>query len=277
MNGITVDAVASKAKAPSKASKDAISPTEVKTPNAVAKALRDAATSPRIWTAITCMLLAISGGLRVVRDWGFSSKADAAKQSPFPLNDLPTSLGDWRMIKGGELDPEIAQTAGASDHIIRNYVNDKTGETVCALVLYGLAGYQLQHLAEHCYHSSGFTAVAPMKDFERKPAGSGKVVGYRGGVFTKKTGIADEFVEVIYSFETGGDWVGDPSEKTRTFRHYPGMYKIQLARQVNELGIESSPSKSLLEELVKEIDKRLRKSKDPGQSAKTAAAGQSTP
>ena len=87
------------------------------------------------------MVLVIGGAERYWRDWGYAGLTEAAKHSPFPLAELPTSIGPWRMIDGSDsqLDPKIAQIAGASDHIVRTYFNDITGETTSVLVLYGLA------------------------------------------------------------------------------------------------------------------------------------------
>ena len=258
-----------------RASKDAISQAGVKAPNAFVRVLGAAATSPRSWTAITCLILAISGGVRFVQDWGFSAKLAAARKSPFPLEELPKSLGPWRMKSEGGLDPEIARVAGASDHIDRDYVNDKTGEVVSVLVLYGPAYALHGHVAEICYPAAGFTAVDALKTYELKTADFDKALSYQGGFFTKKKGGANEYVEVIYSFRFVDEWMADPAPKWKMFRVHPGMYKIQIARQVSELAIETSPSLTLLGEFAKEVENRLSKARP--QPAKDAAANQVTP
>jgi hypothetical protein len=275
MNGITVDEVASKPKASPKASKAAISQTEPKPPNAMLKALRDAATSPRSWTVITCVLLTISGSVRYVRDWGLSNRMAAAKQSPFPLEEIPKSLGPWRMISEANLDPEITQLAGASDHITRNYVNDKTGEVVTVLVMYGLAYALHGHIAEICYPAAGYKAIDSLKTYELRPAKLDKVMSYQGGYFSKKRGAADEYDEVIYSFRYVGQWTANARPNWKSFRRFPGMYKVQIARQATEFAVETSPSLPLLEDIVTEIENRL--SKASVKLGETAAADQATP
>jgi Protein of unknown function (DUF3485) len=275
MNGITVDEVGSKLKASPKASKEAISRTVVKPPNGVVKALCDAATSARSWTVITCVLLVISGSVRFVRDWGLSNRLAVAQQSPFSLEELPKSLGLWRMVSEGDLDPEIARVAGASDHINRNYINDKTGEVVSVLVLYGLAYALHGHTAEICYPAAGYKAVDSLKTYELKPADLDKTVGYRGGYFAKKKVAADEYDEVIYSFRFVDEWTADPAPKWKLFRRHPGMYKIQIARKATEFAVETSPSVPLLEGFVKEIEKRL--SETSAKSGKAAVADEATP
>ena len=266
MNGITLDEVGSKSKASSKkASIDASSRTEVKAPNAIVRARYAAASSPLSWTAITCVILMISGGVRYVRDAGFTAKLEAALKSPFPLEELPKSLGDWRMSSDGDLEPEIARIAGASDHINRNYTNDKTGEVVSVLVLYGPAYALYGHTPELCYPAAGYSAINSVNNYSLKAAESDKAMGYRGGFFSKKRGSADEYVEVIYSFRFVDEWTSDPHAKWKMFRLHPGMYKIQIARQVTEFGVETSPSLPLLQGFAKAIDNRQSKaSAEPG-------------
>ena len=80
----------------------------MKAPNPITVALGKAAATPAIWLEITCLLLVISGGLRFWRDLRFTGSMEAASKSPFPLAELPNTIGTWRMIEGGEsqLDPE---------------------------------------------------------------------------------------------------------------------------------------------------------------------------
>src|SRR5262245_23821538 len=89
------------------------------------------AVSPRTWMIVTCLLLGISGGIRYWRDWQFQAMTDAGSACPFPLKDLPKSLGSW-YCKGSEaqLDPEVSRVAGSSDHIIWEYADEQSGASV---------------------------------------------------------------------------------------------------------------------------------------------------
>src|SRR3954447_6992815 len=82
------------------------------------------------WILLAAVFLGISGGYRYWRDWQFQSLSKENERPPFSLKDFPKILGEWREVEGLEtkLDPEIARIAGSSDHVIRTYINEKTGE-----------------------------------------------------------------------------------------------------------------------------------------------------
>jgi hypothetical protein len=271
MKGITADEVASVPKVLPKGSKGGNSQSQVKTPSAVARVLRSAAASPRSWLAITCAMLAISGGVRFVRDAGYAARAKAARQCPFPLEELPKALGAWRMVSEAELDPEIVRVAGSTDNITRNYADDRTGEVVSVMVQYGPALAVHGHIPDLCYPTAGYTSVAPMREFEVKTADLNKVIHYRGGHFVKKIGGANEYHEVLYSFRFADQWIPDASSQWKLFRFHPSVFKVQLARPVTELNLDTSPSGPLLAEFAQVIEKRLSEL-----SAKTAASDQTT-
>src|SRR5579885_1545086 len=112
----------------------------VKTEGSRRTAPARAAISPWTWTAVTCLLLGISGGVRFWREWRFSALAAQQGVSPFPLSQIPWALGTWQAREGSEakLDPRIARIAGASDHIVRDYEDRKTGAEASVLIVYGL-------------------------------------------------------------------------------------------------------------------------------------------
>ena len=133
--------------------------------------------------------------------------------------------------------------------------------------------------AEVCYPSAGYAQVelvdAETNDYKLKIPGSDKTAGYRAGFFSKKLAGLTEYQEVIYSFRHAGDWVPDATNRWKRFRSHPGMFKIQIARQVNEISVETSPSVELLGTFMQEIEKRL--PKDPGTPAKPSSASQVLP
>src|SRR5262245_27212472 len=105
------------------------------------------------WILLVGMFLGLSRGFRYWRDWQFQALSKESKSSPFPLKDLPKALGEWHSVEGLEtkLDPQIARIAGSSDHLIRTYLNQTSGETVVVMVLYGLAELISTHTPAVCY------------------------------------------------------------------------------------------------------------------------------
>ena len=102
-----------------------------------------------LWVALVCLLLGASGGIRYWRDAKFQVLSKEGEVPPFPLREFPTILGDWHAEEGSDrtLEPEVARIAGSSDSIERTYINEKSGERVVVLILYGLAAIVWPHCA----------------------------------------------------------------------------------------------------------------------------------
>jgi hypothetical protein len=236
--------------------------------------LLSAARSSRRWIVTACVMLGLSGAVRYWRDFQFLSILSQSKDSPFPLKDIPRDLGSWRAVEGSEavLDPEIARVAGSTDHMIRTYVDDK-GVQITVLVLYGTADAVWGHTPDVCYPASGFKPLVAPRDVQVPLEGSSRSVTFREGLYGVPQGGGSDFREVYYSFLNAGEWRPDMEDRWKRFRHFPGMFKIQIERRVKAAGLEDSPSPSLLANLVKEIETRSRTSEaaSPATVATTAA------
>jgi hypothetical protein len=266
MNATTVDELTVTTAKVAKTKGEPIEPIDPATAvPTLSQKLTGIAASPLKWMAVTCTLLAISGGSRAWRDWQFTAHSDEQSTSPFALSEIPNVLGDWSMVPGSAttLDPETAQIAGSSDHIIRHYTRSKSGETVSILVLYGLATRVFGHTPEACYPSAGFAVERPMTEHKLTSPGSPKSATYSAGVYSNQKQAT--ISEVVYSFRHAGEWTPEAASRWKRFRSYPGMFKIQIERHVNvsavEAPIENSPSVELLGELMQEVETRLAKSR----------------
>jgi Protein of unknown function (DUF3485) len=181
------------------------------------------------------------------------------------LKELPRSLGSWHAVEGSdtELDPQIARVAGSSDHVIRTYQEEKTGEQVTALILYGLADSVFGHTPEVCYPTAGYQQSGPAVDQRFTIPGTTFPVEYRSLVFTKSlAGVSRyEEAEVCYTFLHNGQWLPDLKSRWKSFRYHPAMFKIQLQSRSSQLAIQDRPTESLLRELVQAIDARVSQNK----------------
>ena len=73
----------------------------------------------------------------------------------------------------------------------------------------------------------------------------------------KRIGGVGRYEESYYTFYHNGDWVSDASGRWKSFRHHPGIYKVQLGRVVSGLSEEvDAPSEALLGAFVQEISRR---------------------
>lgn len=223
------------------------------------------------WLAMICLLLGVSGAVRYWREFQFASILTREKESPFPLKEIPTVLGEWRMIEGAEatLDPEIARIAGSSDHIVRNYENQRTGETATVLVLYGLAELVWGHTPEVCYPATGGKAVSPTRTLmipgaeEQAPP-----TPFSEGVFGRLEGGTTVYHDVYYSFRNAGTWDPSMGGRWKLFRYNPGMFKVQVQRTIKTPEPPDEACNGLLGSLVTEINSRARIGNEPEVAAR---------
>jgi len=231
--------------------------TQTRSPGEFSK-LVAAARGSRRWMVMVCVLLGLSGAVRYWRDLQFLSIQSQGKDSPFPLKDIPNVLGSWRMLEGTEtvLDPEIARVAGSTDHVMRTYVDEKSGERITVLVLYGPADAVWGHTPDVCYPASGYKTMVPSHDVQVPLQDSSRSATFREGLYGSSGVEGNAMHEVYYSFLNAGEWRPDMADRWKRFRYFPGMFKIQIERRVKSTGFEDSPASSLLASLVKEIETR---------------------
>ncbi|WP_337176271.1 exosortase-associated EpsI family protein [Paludisphaera sp.] len=205
------------------------------------------------------LLLGASGAYRYWRDHQFSALESRTRDAPFALKDISPALGPWRMVEGAEttLDPRIARLAGSTDHIVRSYENEETGEKVTVLALYGPALLVFGHTPEVCYPSTGFRAMADPEDVTIPATGGGRDAVFRRARYGLFEGGTSRVNEVFHSFRNGGVWHPEMASRWKQFRYNPGMFKIQVERV--ERGGESGgeATAALLAALVAEIEDRL--------------------
>lgn len=228
--------------------------------------------SPWAWMAVTCLLLGAFGGFRLWREWQFRSLATRSATAPFHLADLPRTIGTWQGSESPEnqLDPEVARFAGASEHIVRGFFDEKSGERVSALVLYGLATSVYLHTPEICYPSAGFQLSKGPQEYKVDVPGLKFPLRFRWAIYSKRIAGVMRYEESYYSFRHDGEWLPDTSDRWKTFRYRPGMFKIQISHPVTNLSEsgENGPCVDLLKELARQIEAQLQ----PGASSPGEAA-----
>jgi hypothetical protein len=233
-----------------------------------------AARSPWVWVAVTCLLLGLSGGVRFWREWKFSALAVESAACPFPLSELPRAMGTWQATDDEvRLDPEVARFAGASDHILRNYLDRKTGEQASALALYGAAVAVHLHTPEVCYPAAGYQVFRGPVDRTVEVPGVKGPVHYRWAIFTRRVGGLNQYEEVCHTFYHHGEWLAGAAGRWKTFRYHPALFKIQIAHPISSLSEDGEgPALPLLTEFVRQVSERLGPARSGGPSS-TAAAG----
>jgi Protein of unknown function (DUF3485) len=213
------------------------------------------------WIAFICTLLIISGAIRHWRGWQFQSLSRESAMSPFSLNEFPEELGSWRAAEGSEevLEPDIARIAGASDYLIRAYVDDKSGERAVVMIIYGLAYRVWPHVPDACYPANGFHSVDSPEDIPIQVPGTSNSARFRMQNFVKFKAGQRDCREVYHSLRNAGEWGLDMGKNWKIFRYHPGMFKVQVQCQGSSSGLRSDHDSvhQLLGLIVREIERRV--------------------
>jgi hypothetical protein len=217
--------------------------------------------SPWKWMAVTCLILGISGGVRYWREWKFASLAEKNEAAPFPLAQLPRAAGTWQAGENSEtqLNPDVARIAGSTDHVVRNYLDEKTGEQASILVLYGLAATVFAHTPEVCYPASGYQIVKGPVDGTLTVPGVTVPVRYRWAIYVKRNGGTYRYEEAYYTFLHNGEWLPDIAGRWKMFRYHPGIFKVQISHPVTNLTEDGkgTPCELLLTEIIRQVNEGL--------------------
>ena len=220
-----------------------------------------AVVSPWTWMAVTCLLLGLSGGIRFWRESKFSALAVESAACPFPLAELPRTMGTWQATDKSEvqLDPEVVRFAGASEHIVRNYLDQKTGEQASVLVLYGLGTARLRPHPGDLLSGRRLPArQGPDRSLDRGAGREGPRALPLGDLHRSGWAASIAYEEVYHTFLHHGDWMPDAAGRWKMFRYYPGLFKIQIAHPISSLNEDGEgPCLSLLTEFVRQINERL--------------------
>jgi len=224
---------------------------------------------------VACLLLSVSGGVRFWREWQFRNLRAATAVSPFRLENLPKSLGSWRFVAATQLDEEVARIAGSSAHIVWEYLDEKGGERVSALILYGPATHVFSHTPDFCYPANGYRLVMGPEDRELSIPGVTTPVRCRWAIYAKRIGGIERYTMAYYTFLHNGQWLPDLMSRWKSFRYHPGVFKLQLERTISGVSPGDPPTEALLSELVREISGRM--SPDPIREANQERPAQAAP
>ena len=162
--------------------------------------------------------------------WGLSEELEA---SPERLARVPSTFGDWNgqdIVMSDEKKAEFkkAQIVG---HLLRQYIDAKTGDSLTVLVVSGLPGPIATHGPETCFKGTGYE----LQDAARKltvPAGPGeKPATFWAGEFRKHDATLAPALWAAWSWSGREKW--DAADDPRTaFANCPCLYKVYLIREM---------------------------------------------
>jgi hypothetical protein len=236
------------------------------------KAARSVERARWVRVALACVVLAASGGIRAWQVRRIQGVLRDERTAPFPLAQVPLTLGDWR----GEpttIDPKIARGTGATDLITRQYVDQRTGTTLAAIILYGPSTEVYGHVPERCYPTAGFEQVAGP---DLRDVRAGRLdVPFRSLVYRKGEGGQADRREVYYSWRYGnGRWSLEIG-KFKQLERAGGMFKIHVDRLISERERRDvgNPCEAFLKVLIPELERLLAAAAKPAGAPRGRSGG----
>jgi hypothetical protein len=207
----------------------------------------------RVYRLLTVFAVVASAGA-VHGLWTNRWAAPAAlERGAARMADLPMTLGDWDG-QAEALDGRQLAAADVSGHLLRRYVNRRTGAVVSVLLLCGRPGPISVHTPEVCYRGTGYDQVG----VRTKHALDGQAGELWVSRFQKQPAAAPESLRVLYAWNAAGKWEA-PASPRSAFARYPALYKLYVIRPLvrDDEPLEEDPVLELLRGLLPALEKAL--------------------
>jgi hypothetical protein len=159
------------------------------------------------------------------------------------MAELPLNVGEWEG-QAGSLEDRQLQLADASGHLLRRYVNRRTGDVVSVLLLCGRPGPMAVHTPDVCFGGMGLQPVkAPAK--HAGPAGTGDLWVT---VFKKDVPSGAEYMRIFHGWNAAGTWEAADNPRSRYARQ-PALFKLYVTRQLPRADepLEGAPELNFLQ------------------------------
>jgi hypothetical protein len=216
---------------------------------------------------LACALVLGSGAVRWMQVRAVDAKLGKDRDSPFPLDSLPMTLGDWAGEKT-ELDPLIVARTGSNDIITRRYVNRATGVALDVIVMHGPATDVFIHSPTNCYPRAGYSVAGDAAD--RPVPGPDGPVPFRSIAYSKGDPGRAETQEVYYAWRYNGHWTSLDRPNVKELQRVAAMYKVQVARRLlrDEARNVDNPSEAFLAALLPPLEARIKGQSPPPPAAR---------
>ncbi|MBI1829872.1 MAG: exosortase-associated EpsI family protein [Planctomycetes bacterium] len=152
-----------------------------------------------------------------------SAQLDSAAER---VAGVPLIVGDWHGRDEATDDAAFAQT-GAKAYWTRQYVHQKTKESVLVILMCGRAGKMAVHTPEVCYSGAGYSlsdqpAAQVVKDEKGEDV---------GGFWTARFGKPSGHLRLHWAWNVHGDWEASASPRWQ-YRGEPFLYKLYVSREI---------------------------------------------
>lgn len=187
------------------------------------------------WTYLFLMIVVVAATVavgaihgRMTLRWGHRADMLAAAAL---LEDMPTQCGDWRMKASADMSNSEIEMLRCAGYVARQYVNEKTGESVSLGIVFGPPGPISEHTPEVCFSTREYTKLGARQRIALPTPANAAEADEFWGVDFRKNGIASANVRVYWGWSSGGAWSA-PEKPKRAFAGSRHLYKIQLSTTV---------------------------------------------
>jgi len=179
------------------------------------------------------------------------------------VGQVALTVGDWKGQALGppDVDPAAFAQAGALGYWMRNYVNQRDGSEVTAILMCGQRSRMAVHTPEVCYRAAGYELVEAAAPCLIKPAGSTSAPAeFRTTLFaTPDSGPQARRLRIFWSWNAGSAWQAPSGDARWTFRGAPFLYKLYVVHEVAGPSVppDQDAGAALLRLLVPELQRGL--------------------
>jgi hypothetical protein len=180
---------------------------------------------------VTLMTGVVHG--RLTQRWGPTVDIQNAANS---LKNLPSKLGDWELLKDQPLNSEVVDVLDCAGYVNRQYVNNKSGQTVSMAIIVGPPGPTSVHTPEICYSSRAYS----LHDDRTKTTLLADARNHSFWTLQFRPNIpSTDRLRVFYAWSSGEVWSASESPRME-FAGKPLLYKLQLASVVTSVANEDA-------------------------------------
>jgi hypothetical protein len=198
-----------------------------------------------IWAALVAVLLAGMVHAIWTDRWGTGGADPLAAAR---LAAVPLIVGDW-VGEPLEIDQRQLTRAEINHHLLRRYVNRRTGREVSVLLVSGRGGPIAVHTPEICFAGSGYELVA--RPVRYTLPGSSPAPEFWTATF-RKGGPVAEHLRIYWAWNAAGTWQA-PENARLALARFPTVYKLYVMRSTAgrpDEGTDADPTPEFLKVLL---------------------------
>jgi hypothetical protein len=181
-----------------------------------------------VWIGAVILLVAGAVHGNWTNRWSLSRELEKSQTN---LPKLPMVLGDWKGEDAVMDDMRKAQLVQGEivGHVMRRYVNRRTGDAVSLLVVSGRPGPISTHTPETCYGGEGYELKGPQTPYFMQLGPNEKATFWKGD-FAKPNSVTRQGLRIFWSWSPDGKWQASTNPRVQ-FAPYRALYKVYVVNE----------------------------------------------